>query len=336
MLKTFLVQALPSFLPLGFVAFGMPSPALQSLARVPADHGGCVAGAVETEAGLPSRPPCVDELAALLPLFLTAHALVWLLENGLALWWGRRRRAKQQPNANRRRRAGGGTERWAALLPVEAEAAKPKADSLAFTGYSNLALQFGWVAMFGAVWPLAAVVAAASVLLQVRLHAKSMCVLYQRPAPQGCRGIGPWRWVFVVLGLLAVASNCGLVFFTSNLIGVETLAGVGRVAAFILAEHAGWGLLALGFVVGAVVPAASAEALHARRHQLKLYLAKLRRLRSEAAWQRVKKAAMPRSSEEDGREDSAQYPFVETEQELWAQLPQPGKAADGGEAEARP
>eukprot|EP01051_Picozoa_sp_SAG22_P007521 SAG22_NODE_532_length_9401_cov_29.999892_7_plen_866_part_00 len=133
------------------------------------------------------------------------HVAIWVLQLGLPLFLKAVADARAKPASDRE------------PLQVEVEAAKPKADRLAFAGYSNLALQFGWVAMFGAVWPLAAVVAAASVLLQVRLHAKSMCVLYQRPAPQGCRGIGPWRWVFVVLGLLAVASNCGLVFFTSNI-----------------------------------------------------------------------------------------------------------------------
>ena len=66
-------------------------------------------------------------------------------------------------------------------------------------------------------WPPAGLLACASAFLQVRCHAKALCTLYQRPKQEGCRGIGPWRGVFVALGCAAVASNCGLLFFTSNL-----------------------------------------------------------------------------------------------------------------------
>ena len=306
--KTCLVQFLPSYLPLAFVAFAMASAEMHRAVGLEAEQN-CVP--VERDGDGVFRPSCIHELAAVVPVVLVVHVLAWLLEVGLTLWLDRppqRKRGDQLP------------------LQAEAEAAMPRSDGVVFAGYNNLALQFGWVAFFGAAWPLAGAVAACSLLAQVRLNARGFVGVYQRPAPQGCRGIGAWRWVFVMMGGLAVASNAGLIFFSSNWVDRATMSDVGRVTAFLVTEHAGWGLLALSFALGAAVPAAAAEQLHARRHQLKLYLGKLRRLRDEAAWRKVKGRGLAKPPGEDG----PAYPYVESEEDLWAQHPLPGRLGGGG------
>ena len=197
--KTCLVQFLPSYLPLAFVAFAMASAEMHRAVGLEAEQN-CVP--VERDGDGVFRPSCIHELAAVVPVVLVVHVLAWLLEVGLTLWLDRppqRKRGDQLP------------------LQAEAEAAMPRSDGVVFAGYNNLALQFGWVAFFGAAWPLAGAVAACSAAVQIRLHAKGFCTLYQRPAPQGCRGIGAWQWVFVTMGCLAVLSNGGLVFFSSNI-----------------------------------------------------------------------------------------------------------------------
>lgn len=87
------------------------------------------------------EPSCVAELAAGLPWILGLHVARWVgLELALPLF------RKVVQDARPKAAAAAGPR-----LQVVVEAAKPTADRVLFAGYDNLALQFGWVGMFGAV-----------------------------------------------------------------------------------------------------------------------------------------------------------------------------------------
>ena len=156
--KTILAQCLPSYLPLAFLAFVMASPELQEAAGVDASNVRCKLVDLDGD-GVPEQPSCVDELAAVLPVVLGFHAVAWALQSGLPPW-------RQRPPERKR---GEGLP-----LPAEVEAAKPTAEGVLFDGYNNLALQFGWVALFGATWPAAAGIAAGSLFLQLRVQSTAL------------------------------------------------------------------------------------------------------------------------------------------------------------------
>ena len=206
-LKVALLQSVASYTGLFYIAFAKSSPQFKRALGMEntTDHD-CPLMSTEHPFGHTElEPSCITELATTLPVVFCVHVAVWILELIAPLVVKAVADARQKPASDR------------PPLQAEAEAAMPRSDGVVFAGYNNLALQFGWVAFFGAAWPLAGAVAACSAAVQIRLHAKGFCTLYQRPAPQGCRGIGAWQWVFVTMGCLAVLSNGGLVFFSSNI-----------------------------------------------------------------------------------------------------------------------
>ena len=211
-------------------------------------------------------------------------------------------------------------------LQAELEAAKPTPD-VVFRGYNNLFLQYGFVVFFGAVWPLAALLVFISCLVQTRVTAKSLCVLYQRPRARDCPGLGPWNSVFVLMTFVAVATNCGMVCFTSSFLSISAVSEAGRVAGFIVSEHL---LLMIFLVCYTTVGHASAvtvEQVDARRKKIQLHLSKLRRLQNEAAFLKLRTNAASLRVEESGV-----CPYVETERELWTQHRDDATQASADEA----
>lgn len=77
--------------------------------------------------------------------------------------------------------------------------------------YLELLIQFGYVFLFAAVFPLAPLLALANNALEVRSDALKLCAAYQRPNQRAARGINSaWLKAFEVMGVLGVVSNCAL------------------------------------------------------------------------------------------------------------------------------
>jgi len=117
----------------------------------------------------------------------------------------------------------------------DAEAAKPAADEYklkspveeqfflkqydgTFDDFLEIVLQFGYVTLFVAAFPLAPLLAFLNDVVEIRVDSFKLCKLCRRPLNTGAQDIGTWQHIYYLMGLINVATNAGIVFFTSNII----------------------------------------------------------------------------------------------------------------------
>ncbi|XP_043234767.1 anoctamin-1-like isoform X3 [Amphibalanus amphitrite] len=87
-----------------------------------------------------------------------------------------------------------------------------------FWEYLEMVIQFGFVTIFVASFPLAPLFAIINNVLEMRLDARKLLVFYRRPVGQRVRDIGIWYRILNTIGKLAVLSNACIIGFTSNFI----------------------------------------------------------------------------------------------------------------------
>ena len=126
----------------------------------------------------------------------------------------------------------GGMEEREFLDKVRAEAALPEYDL--FGDYSEMVTQFGYVAVWSAIWPLApgwcfygsiptrieadwylVVMALVNNFFEIRSDAFKMTVHFRRPIPARTDSIGPWLDTLTFLTWLAALINAALVYLFS-------------------------------------------------------------------------------------------------------------------------
>ncbi|XP_069181582.1 anoctamin-1 isoform X3 [Procambarus clarkii] len=87
-----------------------------------------------------------------------------------------------------------------------------------FYEYLEMVLQFGFVTIFVASFPLAPLFALVNNMLETRLDARKFVTFYRRPAPLRVNDIGVWFHIMDTVSKLAVVSNSFIIAFTSNFI----------------------------------------------------------------------------------------------------------------------
>jgi hypothetical protein len=110
----------------------------------------------------------------------------------------------------------------------------------AFNDYNKMVIQFGYVTMFVAAFPLAPACALLNNVLEIRTDAWRRLVAMQRPAfAMRAENIGEWMQVLEFMSMAAVATNVGVLCFTSDHLATTfKFTGQQRVWAFIILEHA--------------------------------------------------------------------------------------------------
>jgi anoctamin-1 len=68
-------------------------------------------------------------------------------------------------------------------------------------------LQYGFITIFVAAFPLAPLFALLNNILEMRLDAKKLLTYYRRPVGQRVKDIGVWYGILDSVGKLAVISN---------------------------------------------------------------------------------------------------------------------------------
>jgi len=96
---------------------------------------------------------------------------------------------------------------------VRREAALPEYDL--FQDYSEMVTQFGYVAVWSAIWPLASVMALVNNFFEIRSDAYKMTVHFRRPIPTRTDTIGAWLDMLTFLTWLAALVNASLVYLFS-------------------------------------------------------------------------------------------------------------------------
>eukprot|EP00638_Chattonella_subsalsa_P000362 CAMPEP_0117736288 /NCGR_PEP_ID=MMETSP0947-20121206/1832_1 /TAXON_ID=44440 /ORGANISM="Chattonella subsalsa, Strain CCMP2191" /LENGTH=899 /DNA_ID=CAMNT_0005551533 /DNA_START=287 /DNA_END=2986 /DNA_ORIENTATION=+ len=110
--------------------------------------------------------------------------------------------------------------------------------------YVDLSIQFGYLTLFVAVFPLAPLAAFASNYLKVHATLWRLLNMTQRPVPIAVEDIGHSENVFNILVVIAVVTNCGLICFVmSKDIYFEEYGETTKVWVFILLQYAMFTLL---------------------------------------------------------------------------------------------
>lgn len=87
-----------------------------------------------------------------------------------------------------------------------------------FWEYQEVVLQYGFVTMFVAAFPLAPLIALVTNLVEIRIDAINMIKAYRRPVAYNSDGIGVWYDILVTLTTLAVLVNGFVLSLTSEFI----------------------------------------------------------------------------------------------------------------------
>ncbi|KAF7371154.1 hypothetical protein MSAN_00750800 [Mycena sanguinolenta] len=104
----------------------------------------------------------------------------------------------------------GGEEEREFLEQVRKEAALPEYEL--FGDYSEMVTQFGYVALWSTIWPLAPVMALVNNFFELRSDAFKITVHNRRPIPSRTDTIGPWLDTLSFLTWLAAVINSALVY----------------------------------------------------------------------------------------------------------------------------
>ncbi|XP_017761030.1 PREDICTED: anoctamin-1 isoform X1 [Eufriesea mexicana] len=87
-----------------------------------------------------------------------------------------------------------------------------------FPEYLEMVLQYGFVTIFVAAFPLAPFFALLNNVFEMRLDAKKLLTMYRRPVGQRVIDIGIWYRILGSISKLSVITNAFIIAFTSNFI----------------------------------------------------------------------------------------------------------------------
>jgi len=80
-----------------------------------------------------------------------------------------------------------------------------------FDEYNEMVIQYGYVTLFAAAFPLAPLMAVINNIIEVRTDAIKFLTGINRPPYRGAHDIGTWYGILEVIGVMAVITNCLLI-----------------------------------------------------------------------------------------------------------------------------
>ncbi|XP_078531829.1 anoctamin-6 [Lissotriton helveticus] len=87
-----------------------------------------------------------------------------------------------------------------------------------FYEYLEMVIQFGFVTLFVASFPLAPLLALVNNLLEIRVDAWKLVTQFRRVTPEKAQDIGAWQPIMQGIAILAVVTNAMIIAFTSDMI----------------------------------------------------------------------------------------------------------------------
>jgi Calcium-activated chloride channel len=165
-----------------------------------------------------------------------------------------------------------------------------------FEEYSEMVIQYGYITLFAAVFPLAPLLALLNNIVEIRTDAAKMLTQHNRPHYAGAQDIGSWYGILDVMGFFAVATNCLLIGFSYSPIYKIVNENTFQVfAVVVLMEHF---LLACKYLIAFMIPDVPAAVGHERARADYVKQVNLKKAKTEAA----RAAGLHYSSEEDDDE----------------------------------
>lgn len=94
-----------------------------------------------------------------------------------------------------------------------------------FYEYLEMIIQFGFVTLFVASFPLAPLLALVNNILEIRVDAWKLTTQYRRMVPEKAQDIGAWQPIMQGIAILAVVTNAMIIAFTSDMIPAWCITG---------------------------------------------------------------------------------------------------------------
>lgn len=82
-----------------------------------------------------------------------------------------------------------------------------------FDEYNEMAIQYGFITLFAAAFPLAPLLGWVNCAIQLRSDAFKLLEAFGKPHFRTAAGIGTWRMIFEFVGVAAIITNCALICF---------------------------------------------------------------------------------------------------------------------------
>merc|ERR1719162_2834719 len=82
-----------------------------------------------------------------------------------------------------------------------------------FADFNEMAVQYGYVALFAPAYPLAPILSMINNIIEIRVDAMRLCYACQRPTWTQAADIGSWYTVLNILGYAAVLTNATMIAF---------------------------------------------------------------------------------------------------------------------------
>jgi len=105
--------------------------------------------------------------------------------------------------------------------------------------FTDKLIEIGYVMLFGAAFPLLALIALIFNIIDLRAHAKTVLSNYRRPEYSSAADIGTWKTIMDIFSIMSIMSQCAYLGFTTRALyyyfpGMNTMENVFYVVA---AEH---------------------------------------------------------------------------------------------------
>jgi len=207
---------------------------------------------------------CMPELTGTLAaVFVLQMTLVQTIEVGMPLLKNRMNVAKEEA-ALRQRLADKGLPSDGPIEPMKPEEEENKLEAFegVFPEYQEMVVQFGYVTLFAAAFPLTAALALLNNMIEIRTDAYKLLQATQRPSPKRAADIGTWMVILDIIATCSILTNCALVGFTSHglFFYFPNMTSVERVWITLICEHL---LLLFKAVLDALLNSPPKEALSA-------------------------------------------------------------------------
>ncbi|CAF1634206.1 unnamed protein product [Adineta ricciae] len=145
--------------------------------------------------------------------------------------------------------------------------------------YLTIFEQYGYIALFSAVFPWVAICGFINNVFELRADAFKYCYVYQRPFAQPASNIGSWHYAFDILSSIAIVTNTALIAMQPSVREYfSSYSTVEYILLFVAAEHI---LLAIKFAIDFAIPDVPHEVEIAQARSLYESSQALRRERRE-------------------------------------------------------
>jgi|Transcript_8929 hypothetical protein len=99
--------------------------------------------------------------------------------------------------------------------PVEKQAKLDAYDN-PLEDYLEMVIQYGYVVLFCAAFPLLPLMALIEIIIEIRVDAIKICTLTRRPYPESAEDIGVWKIIISCVSFFGTITNAGIIVFATG------------------------------------------------------------------------------------------------------------------------